>query len=158
MPTKPQPLRRNTFAGGSVPGSQERSGNQSRSMPQQQPANAAPGEYRNTRAAAPDASLRRALGENFRDADDAARVQPSSYPRDVVMTYTEPMFLALPAQPTVGIVAVRIRKVGDEETPQPCSGEVHWWWDGAQSRAVITSIDGLTPSDAQYRFNFLVIG
>jgi hypothetical protein len=134
--SKPQGIRRNTYSSDAVRSDQA-------------------GEFRDPRQQIDP--LRRALGESFRDIDDQSRVEVSSYARELEQVYTEPMFLALPQQPSQGIVLARIRKVGDEEMPISWGG-VSFWWDGAQSRAVITSIDGLTPDGSSYKFNFWVIG
>jgi hypothetical protein len=132
-----QGIRRNTFSG------------DSRRSPE-------PGDFRDTREQGDP--LRRALGEGFRDVDDQNRALVPGYPRALEQVYTEPMYLSLPAEPSVGIALLRIRKVGDEETPVLCGSMVHFWWDGVQSRAVITSIDGLTPDGSSYKFSFWVIG
>lgn len=113
---------------------------------------------RDNRARDESTDLRQAIAENARDADDAQRVEPSSYPRELVAIYDEPFYLALPNEPQVGIKLYRIRNEPDDNRPVLCGDMVHFEWDGVQSRAVITSIDGLTPNGKLYRFNFLVVG
>lgn len=146
MPVNPQTLRRNTFSGdGTQPNKRDDKDDQR-------------GEFKNTRGFDPAEGLRRALGENFRDSDDAARVQPNTYARELTQAYTEPMYLSLPNEPQVGIILARLRRVPNDEKPVPTGGTVHFVWEGTQSRARITSIDGLTPGSSVYRFNFWVVG
>ena len=134
-----QGIRRNTF-----------------NAPRERPKN---NEELMERFVALEESTSRALGENFRDADDAQRVITVRYPRELVAVYALPLYLALPAEPRVGIVLVRVRKVPDDEQPIPGVGShVQFVWDGVQSRARITAIEGLTPGTQRYRFNFEVIG
>lgn len=149
-----QSVRRNTFANHTE---QRLPGRDGTVAPGSAPSSE-PGEWRDNRGDDPAQNLARAIAENFRDNDDAQRVQPASYLRELRDVYTEPFYLALPNEPRGGISLIRIRKVGDEETPVQCSGAVHFTWDGTQSRAVIKSIDGLTPNGSSYRFNFLVVG
>jgi hypothetical protein len=117
-----------------------------------------PGDYRNTRATDAGGDLRRAIAENTRDQDDSQRATPGNYPRELVAVYTEPLALALPNEPQVGIILARIRNSPNDELPVSCGSKVDFVWDGVQSRAMITSIDGLVPDGREYKFNFLVVG
>lgn len=150
----PLPVRRNTFAQSEeqrLPGDSTGKLNAKSERPD-------PGDYRDTRGNDAGGDLRRAIAENTRDQDGAQRVTPGTYPRELVAVYTEPLALLLPNEPRVGIVLTRIRNAPDDELPVLCGNMVHFVWDGVQSRAMITSIDGLTPNGKTYRFNFLVVG
>lgn len=96
-------------------------------------------------------------GEAFRDLDQASRgaVKFLQLP-PIEMIYTEPMLLSLNAEPSGGIIALRIVNPLAPETPVPTSGMVHFWWNG--ENAVITSIDGMTSGQDKYVFYFLVVG
>lgn len=145
---KPQPLRRNTFSGSTgLPGFLEKLGQQR-------------GEDHSDRNRGLDdpEQLRRAIGENFRDADDAARVSPPITLKEFVMVYAEPMFVSLPYEPTGGLIALRVIRDPFDPTPVLAGSAVDFSWDGATARAQINSIDGLTPDGSQYRFIFLVVG
>lgn len=103
-------------------------------------------------------AIEQALGENFRDTDDAKRAAAVVYRITERGAYTEPMYLTLPSEPQSGIVLTRIRKLPDDGSVVPCGSIVHFEWDSAQNRAVIKSIDGLTPDPVQkYTFNFAVV-
>lgn len=128
---QPSPIRRNTFAQGAA--HSERS------------------------TADRVRALEQALGENFRDTDDAKRAALVWYPWDEVGYYQEPMYLALPSEPR-GILLVRIRKNPDDGLPVNCGSMVHFTWDSVRNRVRVTNIDGLTPSSTQkYTFNFAVV-
>lgn len=136
MTSLPPGVRRNTFSGSNAKASE-------------------PGERRDPVV---PAGLRRALAENTRDQDDAQRATVATEPLTLQAFYEEPFFLGLESEPSVGIICARVRKVSDEEAPIPGAASlVHFWWDGASSRAVITKIDGLTVG-TEYKFNFWVIG
>lgn len=101
--------------------------------------------------------LRRALAENFRDQDDAQRVQPGMYPRQLNAVYTEPFYLGLLDEPRVGILLCRVRNEPSDEVLVSGPTAVFFVWDGVQQRAVIPSMPGLVLGN-NYRFNFLVVG
>jgi hypothetical protein len=103
-------------------------------------------------------AIEQALGENFRDTDDAKRASAVVYRIEEIGPYTEPMFLTLPSEPQGGIVLARIRKFPDDGLPVVGGGMVHFDWDSSANRARIKSIDGLTPSPTQkYTFSFAVV-
>lgn len=101
--------------------------------------------------------LERSLGENVRDLNSPRRAAVEFDKVTVVSPFLTPLYLALPREPA-GITAIRILREPDLETPVTYSGRVNYVWEGSESRARITAIDGLTAgSPTIYRVTFLVV-
>lgn len=87
------------------------------------------------------------------------RAQPRIELTVVESLYTPPMYLRLEAEPTGGILCVRVREMPDQEAIVPHTSTVVFTWEGDRSRARIDAIGGMIVGTGQkYRFNFAALG
>lgn len=97
------------------------------------------------------------LGDHARDTQHAFDTIPQFLTKQLDAFYTEPMALGSPV-PNVepeSIELTRITSLVKPETPVLCGSMVHYTWKPQNGGAVVTSIDGLSPSTSiKYRFNF----
>lgn len=112
---------------------------------------------------APNTQLRKQLfsdrdeGESARDTQNSFDTVPRMITKRFDSYYKEPMALGspLPNQQPESIELVRIINLNAQETPVLCGQMVHFKWQPQQGGAVVTSIDGLSPSSTvPYRFWF----
>lgn len=98
-----------------------------------------------------------AIDAAMRDIDDFMRgtLRSTSVP-EFDATYTEPMYIGLTGEP-VGIVCLRVRPVSQLTAALIAGGAVPFEWDGANKRAKVLKVDGLTVG-TDYRFNFMAVG
>ena len=100
---------------------------------------------------------KRDLGEHARDTQGAFDTIPRFVPKTLEAYYTEPMALGSPIaniEPD-SIRLERIVNLNQPETPVLCGSMVHYNWKPQNGGAIVTSIDGLTPSTSiKYRFKF----
>jgi hypothetical protein len=99
----------------------------------------------------------RELGEHARDVQHVLDTIPRFISRKVIGYYTEPMTLVSPlagVEPE-SIELTRIVSLVTPEQPVNCGSMVHYVWKPQNNGCVVTSIDGLTPSNTvKYRFTF----
>lgn len=98
------------------------------------------------------------VGNLARDIADRLDGQPRLYVvPEFVDIYREPMYVSLPANPSVGIVALRIRVANKPETPVLTGSMCEWSW--VNNRARIDSIDGMSIGSGKlFIFNLLAVG
>ena len=97
------------------------------------------------------------LGEHARDVQQSLDTVARFVPKELETFYTEPMALGSPIaniEPK-SIKLTRIVSLVKPETPVLCGELVHFNWKPQNGGAVVTSIDGLTPSTSiKYRMRF----
>jgi hypothetical protein len=97
------------------------------------------------------------LGEHARDVQQSLDTIPRFVPKELETFYTEPMALGSPIaniEPK-SIKLTRIVSLVKPETPVLCGELVHFNWKPQNGGAIVTSIDGLTPSTSiKYRMRF----
>jgi hypothetical protein len=97
------------------------------------------------------------LGDHARDTQGALNSIPRYFTKKLDAYYTEPMALGSPVaniEPQ-SIRLERITNIAIPETPVLCGEMVHYNWKPQNGGAIVTSIDGLTPSTTvKYRFVF----
>lgn len=97
------------------------------------------------------------LGDQARDSQRAFDTIPRFISRTLDAYYAEPMALGSPSAniEPLSIRLDRIISLVTPETPVLCGSMVHYVWKPQNGGAIVTSIDGLTPSTAiKYRFVF----
>jgi hypothetical protein len=93
-----------------------------------------------------------AMSESLRDTDRALRGLTTFVWVDMEAAYVEPFFVSFASEPKC-VELVRVRDRTALEQPVACGQACHFVWEG--SRARITSIDGLTPSQSRvFRMTF----
>jgi hypothetical protein len=97
------------------------------------------------------------LGDTARDTQRAFDTIPRFVSKDLEAFYTEPLALGSPIaliEPK-SIELVRIVSLVTPEVPVLCGRMVHFNWKPQNGGAIVTSIDGLTPSTTiKYRMRF----
>lgn len=97
------------------------------------------------------------LGEHARDVQQSLDTVARFVPKELETFYTEPMALGSPIaniEPKC-IKLTRIVSLVKPETPVLCGELVHFNWKPQNGGAIVTSIDGLTPSTSiKYRMRF----
>jgi hypothetical protein len=97
------------------------------------------------------------LGEHARDTQRSFDTIPRFISKKLEAYYTEPMALGSPIaniEPE-DIELRRITSLVSSETPVLCGSMVHFNWKPQNGGAIVTSIDGLSPSTTtKYRFVF----
>lgn len=97
------------------------------------------------------------LAEHARDTQRALSSIPRFLSKTLEAFYTEPMAIGSPIadiEPD-SIELVRITSLVTPEKPVLCGDMVHYVWKPQNGGALVTSIDGLTPSTSiKYRFRF----
>jgi len=97
------------------------------------------------------------LGEHARDVQQSLDTVARFVPKELETFYTEPMALGSPIaniEPK-SIKLTRIVSLVKPETPVLCGELVHFNWKPQNGGAIVTSIDGLTPSTSiKYRMRF----
>jgi hypothetical protein len=97
------------------------------------------------------------LGDHARDTQRSFDTIPRVIEKTLDAYYTEPMALGSPIaniKPS-SIKLTHIESLVTPETPVLCGGMVHFNWKPQNGGAIVTSIDGLTPSTStKYRFVF----
>lgn len=97
------------------------------------------------------------LGDHARDTQGSFDQLPRFITKRFDEFYKEPMVLASPIEglEPESIELTRVINLNAAETPVLCGQMVHYAWKPQQGGAVVTSIDGLTPSSTvRYRFTF----
>lgn len=111
----------------------------------------------------PNTQLRKVLfadrneGESARDTQQSLDTVARRITKRFDTFYTEPLTIGSPLvnQQPEAIVLVRILNLNAPEQPVLCGSMVHWVWKPQNGGAVVTSIDGLSPSTSiKYRFYF----
>jgi len=98
-----------------------------------------------------------AMGELARDTQRVFDlINPVIY-KEFREYYKEPMVLGVFSEAPLCIEMVRITSVVQAEIPVPCGGLVHYVYKPAKGGAIITSIDGLSPTPrTEYDFVFKI--
>lgn len=95
------------------------------------------------------------VGELARDVQKIFDlINPVAYKR-FRSFYGEPMALGVFSEPPLCIELVRITKVVQAELPEKCGGMVHYTYKPKKGGAVVTSIDGLTPTNPRTEYDFV---
>jgi len=99
----------------------------------------------------------RDLGDHARDTQGSLDQIPRMMTKRFDEFYKEPMVLASPIEglEPESIELTRVVNLSAAETPVLCGSMIHYAWKPQLGGAVVTSIDGLTPSTTvKYRFTF----
>jgi hypothetical protein len=81
-------------------------------------------------------------------------INPVSY-KEFQREYTEPMALGVFSEPPLCIELVRVTSVAQTEQPVRSGGMVHYVYKPQKGGAIITSIDGFTPTTPRTFYNFV---
>lgn len=95
------------------------------------------------------------LGALARDSQEIIAKIPVTELRMVETLYSEPMTLGQLVDEPFSIECVRVINMFAPQVPVKCGGMAHFVWKPENNGAVITSIDGMSPTlDAAIRFRF----
>jgi hypothetical protein len=99
------------------------------------------------------------LGEQARDIQGGFDAIPIVILRTLVALYSEPLALGTLIDKPVAIEVIQVVDQSAQETPVKCGTACHFVWRPQNGGAVITNIDGMSPTvngGRSYRFTFRI--